>query len=362
MGIKGLWKELAPICRAAHISQFRGQRVGVDTYCWLHRAVIASTLELATNKPCDQYLAYFMSRVELLLRFGVTPVLIFDGDSMPMKRGTDTERRSRRAQAQAEALQMLAQGSVDDAIRMFEKSLDVSKELAFSAMQVAKDRGIECIVAPYEADAQLAYLAREGYVQAVVSEDSDLIVYSCTVLLAKMDHNGNCDAIHSRDVKNCPVGSSLSHLGRMTSESFIMACIMSGCDYLPSLPGIGIKTAFKLVSGAKSLPDLFSTLSTQHGFTLRELQPYEESLQQSFYCFSHHLVYDPFNKKIVHFTPLKDNVPHREELIGRTWDDEVAVNICEKCELDPLTHTQYTRKHQPCVDMYFAKTKKASRR
>ncbi len=35
------------------------------------------------------------------------------------------------------------------------------------------------IVAPYEADAQMAYLARRGDVWAVLTEDSDLLTYGC---------------------------------------------------------------------------------------------------------------------------------------------------------------------------------------
>ena len=38
---------------------------------------------------------------------------------------------------------------------------------------------VEYIVAPYEADAQLAYLALNGVVHAVITEDSDLLVYGC---------------------------------------------------------------------------------------------------------------------------------------------------------------------------------------
>lgn len=34
-------------------------------------------------------------------------------------------------------------------------------------------------MAPYEADAQLAFLSRENIVDAVISEDSDLIPYGC---------------------------------------------------------------------------------------------------------------------------------------------------------------------------------------
>jgi exonuclease-1 len=42
--------------------------------------------------------------------------------------------------------------------------------------------GVECIVAPYEADAQLAYLSLINYVDAVISEDSDLLAYGCSTV------------------------------------------------------------------------------------------------------------------------------------------------------------------------------------
>ena len=36
-----------------------------------------------------------------------------------------------------------------------------------------------CIVAPYEADAQLAYLEMQGITQFTITEDSDLLIYGC---------------------------------------------------------------------------------------------------------------------------------------------------------------------------------------
>ena len=38
---------------------------------------------------------------------------------------------------------------------------------------------MEFVVAPYEADAQMAFLARNGDVDLVITEDSDLIAYGC---------------------------------------------------------------------------------------------------------------------------------------------------------------------------------------
>lgn len=38
---------------------------------------------------------------------------------------------------------------------------------------------MDCIVAPYEADAQLAYLNKCGIAQLIITEDSDLLLFGC---------------------------------------------------------------------------------------------------------------------------------------------------------------------------------------
>jgi exonuclease-1 len=46
-------------------------------------------------------------------------------------------------------------------------------------LQSLKSLGVSYVVAPYEADAQIAYLARRGDVHVVITEDSDLLAYAC---------------------------------------------------------------------------------------------------------------------------------------------------------------------------------------
>lgn len=46
-------------------------------------------------------------------------------------------------------------------------------------LQACRDKGVDCIVAPYEADAQLTYLMKIGIAQLVITEDSDLILFGC---------------------------------------------------------------------------------------------------------------------------------------------------------------------------------------
>lgn len=46
-------------------------------------------------------------------------------------------------------------------------------------MQALKRRSIQFVVAPFEADAQMAYLVLNGLADVVLTEDSDLLCYGC---------------------------------------------------------------------------------------------------------------------------------------------------------------------------------------
>ena len=46
-------------------------------------------------------------------------------------------------------------------------------------LQALEAQGVEFMVAPYEADAQMAFMAINGKVYAVITEDSDMLAYGC---------------------------------------------------------------------------------------------------------------------------------------------------------------------------------------
>ena len=60
--------------------------------------------------------------------------------------------------------------------------------------------GVDVVVAPYEADAQLAFLSKANIAQIIITEDSDLILFGCEKILYKMDINGNGQLIEKEKI------------------------------------------------------------------------------------------------------------------------------------------------------------------
>lgn len=59
--------------------------------------------------------------------------------------------------------------------------------MAYPILVALKELNVPFMVAPYEADAQLAYLSRCGFIDAVLTEDSDLLVFGAKCVLLKVD-------------------------------------------------------------------------------------------------------------------------------------------------------------------------------
>ena len=119
-----------------------------------------------------------------------------------------------------------------------------------------KKIGVQYIVAPYEADAQLVYLERQGIIQGMLSEDSDLLVFGAKCLLTKLDQYGECVEINRADFAAC---REISLVGWSDAEFRRMA-ILSGCDYLASINRMGLKSAYRFVRKYKNIEKIIQML------------------------------------------------------------------------------------------------------
>ncbi|XP_040455031.1 exonuclease 1 [Falco naumanni] len=325
MGIQGLLQFIKEAAEPAHVKKYKGQAVAVDTYCWLHKGAYTCAEKLARGEPTDLYVAFCMKLVDMLLSFGIKPILVFDGCTLPSKKEVEKARREKRQASLLKGKQLLQEGRLSEARECFGRSINVTHFMAHEVIKAARARGVDCIVAPYEADAQLAYLNKTGMVQAIITEDSDLLAFGCKKVFLKIDKFGNGLEIDQARLGNC------KQLGNVfTEEKFRYMCILSGCDYLPSIHGIGLGKACKLLKLANN-PDITKVIKKMGQYLKMNITVPEEYIQgfmRANNTFLYQLVFDPVNRKLVPLNPYGDDIdPETLIYAGRHFGDDTAFQI-----------------------------------
>ncbi|KIV82904.1 hypothetical protein PV11_04970 [Exophiala sideris] len=331
MGIKGLLPLLKSIQKPCNLRKFAGQTLGVDAYGWLHRGVVGCAFALALDKPTNVHIDFVLSRVRMLLDFGVTPYLIFDGDNLPSKAGTNAARRKRREESKALALELQRAGKTSQAQQEFQKAIDVTPLMARQLIEELKKLNVQYIVAPYEADAQLVYLEQRGIIDGILSEDSDLLVFGARRLLTKLNQYGELVEIDRADFPICKE----MNLAGWTDSMFMRMAILSGCDYLPNIGKIGLKTAHAYVRKHKDIEKIIRVIQ----FEGKSMVPtdYSKMFQQAELTFLHHRVFCPIAQKLVclkELSPgmLEEDMPY----LGPFVDSDTATGVA--CgDLDPFS-------------------------
>jgi len=102
--------------------------------------------------------------------------------------------------------------------------------------------------APLEAETMCADLCKRGIVDAVLSEDTDVLAYGAPVFLSKINtHDGTCVRIKYPEL--------LEQLDLFDRE-FLDLCIMCGTDYNKNIFRVGPEKAYKYIQKHSSIEEI----------------------------------------------------------------------------------------------------------
>lgn len=165
MGIQGLHDACRGSKKKVHVRDYAGMRLAADGYGWLHRGCYSCALHLAQGQQPwlrygrpPPYVEFCLHRVRflegcrrrclppqppdaipppqmrMLRHFGVIPCLVFDGDSLPAKEGTDAARKAGRTAKLARARELLAGGDRAAAETLFQQCISVTPAMAHAVI------------------------------------------------------------------------------------------------------------------------------------------------------------------------------------------------------------------------------------
>lgn len=152
-----------------------------------------------------------------------------------------------------------------------------------------------------------------GLADAILTEDSDLLVFGCKNVLYKLDVVANTVVSITRDRFGSVVASasdpnSISLYGWSDTQFRAMA-ILSGCDYLASISGIGLKTANTLLRKWRTAEQVIRAIMLEGKKSVPT--GYLKYFQLAEMCFLHQRAYCPLKEKLVHLTD-----------VGTDWNKE----------------------------------------
>jgi len=201
MGIAGVLPLLAPATRRVNFwTELRDSCVGIDSSVWMHQLALKYCEDVTGDGPrsYDGVARDFVDRGKQLIANGIDPLFVFDGKAVPAKGETAAARRERRAAA---ALRVGSLPDGPDRLRAQRASISISTAMLAAIIASVRKEGLRYIVAPYEADPQLALLDRQRVVDYVLTVDSDLVVLGVRRCLLKLNWgSGEADLIDQDDL------------------------------------------------------------------------------------------------------------------------------------------------------------------
>jgi flap endonuclease-1 len=221
---------------------------------------------------------------------GIKPLYVFDGAPPKLKSGELAKRFARKTEATDAHEEAKETGTTEDVEKFSRRTVRVTREHNAECQKLLKLMGIPYIVAPTEAEAQCAVLARAGKVYAAASEDMDTLCFDSPILLRHLTFSEqrkepileihldkvleglNMDRKQVSLIRPCHVSSA-------KWLQFIDLCILLGCDYVDPIPKIGPNTALKLIQEHGDLESVVASIEKdpKKKYTIPDDWPYKDA-------------------------------------------------------------------------------------
>lgn len=266
MGIKSLSKVIE--ANASHaMSQFEmkqmfGRKVAIDASMTMYQFLVAvrSGSQQLTNENGEvtSHLQGMLYRTIRMLENGVKPVYVFDGKPPEMKGDELAKRTAKRAEATVALAKATEESNEIDMDRFSRRLVKVTPQHNDDCKKLLRLMGVPVIQAPGEAEAQCAAICKAGLVYGTATEDMDALTFGCPVLLRHMTFS----AARKMPINEYKLDKVLEGFG-VSMDEFIDLCILLGCDYSPSIKGVGPVRAFQLIQKHKSIEEVLKHIDLE---------------------------------------------------------------------------------------------------
>ena len=124
----------------------------------------------------------------------------------------------------------------------------VTPEMYVEVQELLTLFGIPYIIAPFEAEAQCAWLEQAGLVDAVVTDDSDVLLFGAKTVCRNI--------FEARKFVELYTADAISERLGLNRENLTLMALLLGSDYTPGVTGVGIVHAAEILSAFPGMDGL----------------------------------------------------------------------------------------------------------
>lgn len=190
MGISSLLPFLKPSIKQSSLRQLRGKTCVIDIMSWLYRGAFAQAVEMNSKEQSLAFMCFPLRMIKTLISYNIKPICVFDGRPHEGKVDCEKKRSVDKEKNKFLAKQHEKEGNSLEARKYYTRCLFIKTKQILLFREILDELKIAHVTAPYEADAQMAYMVKEGLADFAITEDSDLIAFGCKTVLLKLNYAG----------------------------------------------------------------------------------------------------------------------------------------------------------------------------
>lgn len=273
MGIKNLMKiinKYAPETVTYNkIDNYKNSIVAIDGNLLLYKVIYAirkNGYDLKNEEIIITHLFGFIQKIKGFIYYNITPIFVFDGIAPEIKQNTLKQRLDFHNHMKQKYYKAITQ---DEKKKYYYMKSDITFNEIMEVMELIKLFNFTVIEAPEEADSQLAELSNNNNkkIDYIITDDLDILIFGGSKILK------NFTVSDTKKIQQLDLTILKKQTG-LNQKQLIDLAILLGCDYCPSIKGIGAIGAYKLIKKYDNIENIMKNENINLSYDYKKARKY----------------------------------------------------------------------------------------
>lgn len=254
MGVKKFYnviKEYAPnSISIKRLEDYKNKTIAVDGNLMIYKNIMGirkAGYDIMSGNKSITHIHSMYNKLKKFKEYKIKVIFVFDGEPPQLKLSTLENRDVVRDIMKKKYTNAK---SINDKKKYFYLGADITENEIKESIELIKIFGFNVIYAKSEADTVLAKLSQLNIVDAVVTDDADILIYGGQVLLKKFTTDSK------KKFYQIDLNIIKKQIG-FNQDQLILLALLLGTDYNTNIKNIGPKKAPILIKKYKTLNELY---------------------------------------------------------------------------------------------------------